>query len=1081
MKRFTSILVCLMLFGFQAMMAQDIQVSGTVTDASGAPLPGVSIVVKGTTTGTASNVDGNFELPVPAGATLIFSSVGMKAQEIAVGNQTVIDVTLEADILGLEEVVVTALGITREKKALGYSVQEVGGDELAQAKEANVVNSLQGKVAGVQIINATGGGISSSSRIVIRGNSSFGNNQPLFVVDGTPIINASTEVDAFGDTDFGNQAMDIDPNHVESMSVLKGPSATALYGSRGANGVVLITTKKADKASRGIGVDFDHTTTFDNIAILPNYQNDYGQGYGGSEYSASQEGIDPSNLSAYNDYAVNNAFSYVDGNWGGVNDGIDESWGPRLDIGLMIPQFDSPYTEGSGYQATPWVSHPDNTRNFFETGTTMTNSLALSGSTAKTAARVTLSNQWQKGVIPNTDQMRNNIGLSTTSNLGRRLTASVNMNYVNLTNDNIPEGGYSSGNVMQSIGGWFARQVDMKALKDNWGTDDPNGAPYNWNRSYHNNPYWTANKLINTRERNRLYGNVNLTYQFTDWLSLLGRIGTDYSHESRKNTRADRSKDVTPGGDFWQQTRTFNETNADLILTANKQLNADMRLGGSLGGNYRQSTYQYQRIEADELTVPDLFTISNVKGNPSAGMTDRKKVTNSVFGTLNYSFKDWLFLDATFRNDWSSTLPEGNWSYFYPSVSLGWIFTETFGISRNVLSFAKIRASWAQVGNDTDPYQTSATYVGQSPFGAVTPFRYSRQLPPLGLKPELTTSFELGGDFRFFMNRIGLDLTYYNAVTTDQIMAVDIASSTGYNSMFLNAGEIQNSGVEIALNGKIFQSNDGFNWDIVINWAKNTNKVIKLYVDPETGDELESYQISSNWGSVAVEAVPGGTYGVIKGGAFVRDDNNNIVVGSNGMPQKLAAQELGNITPDFFGGVNNLFSWKGINLSFLVDFRKGGDVFSVTHWFGAYAGVSQATVDGDPYIKPAVAGKPIREGGLIIDGVYEDGSANTSVIAAQDYFEGYWNLHEPSIIDGSFVKLRELVIGYDIPMNNVPVIQALNVSLVGRNLAMLWKHKSNDINIDPETGFGTTNSGLGMEQYQLPAVRNLGFKIGVKF
>lgn len=1080
MKRFTSILVCLMLFGFQAMMAQDIQVSGTVTDASGAPLPGVSIVVKGTTTGTASNVDGNFELPVPAGATLIFSSVGMKAQEIAVSNQTVIDVSLEADILGLEEVVVTALGITREKKALGYSVQEVGGDELTQAKETNVVNSLQGKVAGVQVTNASGAGISSSSRIVIRGNSSFGNNQPLFVVDGTPIINASTDVDQWEAHDFGNQAMDIDPNHVENISVLKGPSATALYGSRGANGVVLITTKKADKASRGIGVDFDHSTTFENVAILPNYQNDYGQGYGGSEYVAGLDGVDVGNLSAYNEYAVNNAFSYVDGNWGGVMDGIDESWGPRLDIGLQIPQFNSPYS-GGAYQATPWVSNPDNTKDFFETGTTMTNSLALSGSTAKTAARLTISNQWQNGVVPNTDQMRNNIGLSTTSNLGRRLTATANLNYVNLKNDNIPGGGYDSGNIMQSIGGWFARQVDMKALKENWETDDPNGAPYNWNRSYHNNPYWTANKLLTSRQRNRIYGNVGLNYQFTDWLSLLGRVGTDYSHEVRKNSRADRSKDVTPGGDFWQQTRTYSETNADLILTANKQLNADHRVGGSLGGNYRRNTYQYQRIEANELTVPDLFTISNVKGSPSVGMNDQEKITNSVFGAINYSFRDWLFVDATFRNDWSSTLPENEWSYFYPSVSLGWIFTETFGISRNVLSFAKIRASWAQVGNDTDPYQTMATYVGQDPFGAVTPFRFSRQLPPLGLKPELTTSFEVGGDFRFFMNRIGLDVTYYNAVTTDQIMAVDIAPSTGYNSMFLNAGEIQNSGVELSLNGKIFQSNDGFNWDIVVNWAKNTNKVNKLYVDPETGDELEAYQISTSWGSVAVEAVPNGTYGVIKGGAYVRDDNDNITISAAGYPMKVAAQEIGNITPDWFGGVNNMLSWKGINLSFLIDFRKGGDVFSVTHWFGAYAGISQATVDGDPYSLPATAGKTIREGGIIADGVLEDGSQNTTVVAAEDYFANYWNLHEPSIIDGSFIKFRELVIGYDIPMNNVPVIQALNVSLVGRNLGMLWKHKSNDINIDPETGFGANNGGMGLEQYQLPAVRSLGFKIGVKF
>jgi TonB-linked SusC/RagA family outer membrane protein len=1077
MKRFTSLLVCLLFIGLQAMMAQDMQVRGALTDDGGSPLPGVSIVVKGTTIGTATDADGMYELTIPSGATLVFSSVGMKSQEIAVGNQTTIDVVLEADVLGLEEVVVTALGITREKKALGYAVQEVKGDELARAQESNVVNSLQGKLAGVQITNASGGGISSSSRIIIRGTSSFGNNQPLFVVDGTPIVNASTGVDQWEAEDFGNQAMDIDPNHVESISVLKGPSATALYGSRGANGVVLITTKKASAAGKGIGVSFDHSTTFDKGYIWPTYQNSYGQGYNGSEYKYNASG----SALSYNDYAAAESFSYLDGAWSGVQDGIDESWGPRLDAGLMIPQFTGNWN-GSSYDPSPWVSHPDNVKDFFETGHNINNSLALSAASARSSARLTLSNNLQTGIIPNTDQTRNNIGISASTNLGSRLKAYVNANYVNTLNDNIPGGGYSGINVMQSIGSWFGRQVDMEALKNNWETKNPQGNNYNWNRSYHDNPYWTTNKKIMGRQRNRIYGNVNLDYKITDWLSVLGRVGTDYSHEVRKRKYFDGTVDVPAGGNFWQQTRTYNENNADLIFSAAGNVTSDIRLGGSLGGNYRRDTYQWTELSAAELTVPDLFTISNVKGNPSTGMYDREKVTNSVFGTFNFAFKEYLFLDATFRNDWSSTLPKDNWSYFYPSVSLGWIFTETFGMPQNILSFGKVRASWAQVGNDTGPYQIIPTYSGDSPFGNVTPFSFTNELPPLNLLPEQTSSFEVGGDFRFFMNRLGLDITYYNAVTENQIMAVDISTATGFGSMRLNAGEIQNTGLELMLTGKIIQSGSGFNWDIMFNYAKNRNVVNKLYTDPETGQELESLQINSSWGGVTIQAIPGETYGVIKGGAFIKDANGRIEVRSDGTPARSSTpEEIGNTTPDFIGGVNNIFSYKGLTANILIDFRKGGDLFSVTHWFGAYAGITASTVDGDPYIKPAVAGQDIRVGGLIVDGVMADGSENTTVTSAQDYFESYWGLAEPSIIDGGFIKLRELVIGYDIPMGNVSFIEALNISFIGRNLGLLWTHKSNDIHIDPETGFGTSNDGVGLEHYQLPAVRSLGFKIGVKF
>jgi TonB-linked SusC/RagA family outer membrane protein len=1078
MKRLVLFLTLLMFAAVQILQAQAVEITGTVTSSEdGSPVPGASIIVKGTTIGTVSSSEGTFTLRVPEDAAeLVVSFVGLKTQDVRIEGRTQIDIVMEPDILGLDEVVVTALGISREKKALGYSVQDIAGDEIATAREQNVVNSLQGKIAGVQITNATGGGISSSSRIVIRGNSSFGNNQPLFVVDGTPIINAATGVDQWNAKDFGNASMDIDPNNIESISVLKGASATALYGSRGANGVVLITTKKATRGRRGIGISFNSTTTFENINILPNYQNDYGQGYNGSEYVASQNGVNPDNLSEYQDWAENNAFAYYDGNWGGVMDGIDESWGPRLDIGLMLPQFDGQWDEANDqFIPSPWISHPDNTKSFFETGTTLTNTLALEGATDVAAARLTLSNTIQKGVVPNTDQTRNNIGLSSSMNLSRRLKASSNINYVNLSNDNIPNGGYTSSNIMQSIGGWFGRQVDMEVLKEKWQEDNPHGDPFNWNRSYHNNPYWTVNKNVVSRDRNRVFGNVNLEYQITDWLNILGRAGTDYYHEVRKAVRYDRSLDTPAGGDFWQQTRTYQETNLDLILTADKNLTPDIHLGGSLGANYRRNTYQYQEIQANELTVPDLFTIGNVAGTPASSMYDEEKETNSVFGSVNFSFRDWLFIDVTARNDWSSSLPSDSWSYFYPSVNLGWVFTDAFNIGGNIFSFGKLRTSWAQVGNDTDPYQTLATYGSADPFNGVTQFQYATEIPPLNLKPETTTTYEFGGDLRFFMNRLGIDVTYYDKVTTDQIMAVEIPRSSGFNSMRINAGEIENKGVELQLIGKILQLSSGFNWEMMVNWSKNTNTVNKLYGD------LEAYELSASWGGVSIQANPGEPWGVIHGGGYVYNDNGERITLSNGLPQHSAVPvPLGEVMPDWFGGVNNMFSWKGINASFLIDFRKGGDIFSVTHWFGAYSGISNITVEGDRFSSPGGDG-PIRETGVLFDGVFEDGTPNDVVVAEQDYFGNYWGLAEPSIIDGGFVKLREVIVGYDIPVQNVPFVQALNVSFVGRNLAMLWKHESNDINIDPETGFGVGNGGVGLEQYQLPSIRSLGFKIGVKF
>ncbi|MDZ7635511.1 MAG: TonB-dependent receptor plug domain-containing protein [Bacteroidales bacterium] len=480
MNRLKLLLSLFVLMGCTALMAQTVTIKGTVTSAEdGLPIPSVAVAVRGTTLGTLTDAGGNYSVNVPASAaTLTFTFVGMKTVTETISSRTTINVVLQTDMLGLDEVVVTALGITREKKALGYSVTDLKGDAVSNTRETNIVNALQGLAPGVQITRASSS-VGSSSQILIRGIKSFGDNQPLWVVDGTPISNSATGAGQYGGVDFGNNAADIDPENIESISILKGANAAALYGSRARNGVVLVTTKKGQAGQ--VKVSFSNSTAFDQVAYLPTYQNQYGQGGGGSEFNYDEYVAGGGTL-AYPAYAAENSFSYVDGAWGGVFDGYDESWGPRLDIGLMLPQFNSPYDEATGtYQATPWVSNPDNVKSFFETGLTMTSSLSLEGGNDVFSGRVNYTNQTERGIIPNTDQDRNQLGLSTTANISSKLQAVVNINYALTTNDNLPGQGYSANNIMQSIGGWFGRQVDMTDLKENWETTMPNGMPYNWN------------------------------------------------------------------------------------------------------------------------------------------------------------------------------------------------------------------------------------------------------------------------------------------------------------------------------------------------------------------------------------------------------------------------------------------------------------------------------------------------------------------------------------------------------------------------------------------------------------------------
>lgn len=1065
MNRLKLLLSLFVFMGCTALIAQTVTIKGTVTSAEdGLPIPSVAVAVRGTTLGTLTDAAGSYSVNVPPSAsTLTFTFVGMKTVTETISGRTTIDVVMQTDMLGLDEVVVTALGITREKKALGYSVTDVKGDAVAGTRETNIVNALQGLAPGVQITRASSS-VGSSSQILIRGIKSFGDNQPLWVVDGTPISNSSTGAGQYGGVDFGNNAADIDPENIESISILKGANAAALYGSRARNGVVLVTTKKG--RSGQIRVSLSNSTAFDRVDYLPTYQNEYGQGTGGSEFNFNEYKEAGGTLD-YQDYCAENAFTYVDGMGGGVFDFYDESWGPRLDDGLLLSQFNSPYNEETGeYTPTPWVSNPDNVRSFFETGLTMTTSLSLEGGNDVLSGRVNFTNQTERGIIPNTDQNRNQIGLSTTANISPKLQAVVNINYAITSNDNLPGQGYDENNIMQSIGGWFGRQVDMTDLKENWETWGPNGMPYNWNSNYHNNPYWTVYKNTTSRKRERVYGNVSLSYQLTDWLSLMGRYGIDYYNEFRKSVTYEGSIESLPGngGYFSQNNRDNKEANADLFLNFQKDFGSKWQLSGNIGANYRRVDYNYSALSTAQLTVPNWFDIANVKGTPGTDMYMSEYESNSIFGSANIGFMNQVFLDLTFRNDWSSTLPPANWSYPYWSASLGWIFTETFGLGGDILSYGKLRGSYAKVGSDTSPYQVLPVYNSVSPaYNGITQFDYPSRISPADLKPEKTASTEFGLEMKFFNNRLGFDVSYFDMVTTDQIMTVNISTSTGFATKAINAGEIETSGVEVALTGEIIR-NSNFMWSAILNWTKTQTVVNDL------APGVTSYVLNNGWSPTTIEARPGEPFGQIYGIAYLRDENGNKLVEDGYYQATSSPVVCGNTQADWIGSLNNLFKYKNLNANILIDVKWGGDLYSVTKWFGDYAGVTEATVKDN-----------LRETGAIADGIdVATGQKNTVAVDPEYFFGDYWGKTEPAVIDGTYIKLREIGISYDIRVKN-SFVKMLNIGVYGRNLALLYRDPSNDIRIDPEAAYGTGTAAVGVEQYTLPPVRTTGFKLRVDF
>lgn len=1041
--KFNGILTLLLALVVQISFAQEKTISGTVSESSG-PLPGVSVLIKGTTQGTETDFDGKYTIKVNKGDTLSFSYLGYKVVEKVVGNSNTINVTLKEDANVLEEIIVVgALGVERVEKSIGYAQQNLAGDELSTAVESNLVNSLGGKVSGIQITNSSGS-VGASTRVVLRGPTSItGNNQPLYVIDGIPVNNSNFgNASGFGGVDLPSGISDINPDDIESISVLKGPNAAALFGIRATNGAIVITTKKG-KSGQGLNVTYSSTLTMQNPLLLPNYQNSYGQG---------------SNPTY---------FEFVDGQ-NGTGDGVDESWGPPLDAGLEFVQFTSFINGGSG-QPLPWVSQPDNVKNFFDTGSIVTHNLGFSGSSDNVTYRFSAGMFDQEGIVPTTNFFRRNLGGNVNWTVNDKLTVGFNAIYTNSFSSNIASGGYSADNqVQQTV--WSGRNVDFEALKDYnnlplaSSATGAAGTPLNWNTQFQNNPYWALDNNKNTLDKNRLIGSANVGFQFTDNLRATAKISMDQFGQITTRRKAQGSNEAV-NGEFTKILRTYKELNSEFLISYNVDVNEKFKFSANLGLNKMQRNSTFNYGQAPALQVDKLWTLDNLAtGNTLiTSDTTSERIINSVLGYATLSYNDYLFLEVTGRNDWASVLPVENNSFFYPSLSLSGIVSDMVNFEDSI-NYLKLRGSWAKVGSTgaLSPYNLSPTYsLGQ--VGTITTAGVSGTLFNPNLKPESTTSWELGFETRFLDNRVNLDFTYYNTKSEDLLLPGEVSSASGFTSAWNNLATMTNKGIELQL-GIAAIKNENFKLDVDFNFAKNENTVNEII-------GIEALELQNYWGAF-LRARVGQPYGTLEGRKFQRNAEGQIEINPNtGQPIISGKNEiLGDIQPDWTGGMRLSADYKGLRLSALIDAKIGGEVYSMTHAWGRYSGILEETIKG-------------RETGIIVDGVYEGTNTPNEIrVTAKSYNQNNFgnNVEESSIFDASYVKLREVTLSYNIPrewLKNTK-INDVRLSLVGRNLAILHK---NAPHIDPETGFSADNSDQGMEFGQIPSVRSYGFNLNLKF
>ncbi len=1078
--KINGILTLLLAFMVQMTFAQERSISGIVSDEMG-PISDIAVKVKGTSKGTVTDFDGNYTIDAKTGDTLEFTHVSYGMVEKVVGTSNKIDIVMTSAGTELDEVVVTALGISRDKKSLGYATQEVKGDELTKSKSGNFVNALSGKASGVQI--KRNNNLGGSTNVVIRGNASLkGNNQALFVIDGVPINNKNTNSVGQGQArggyyDYGNTASDINPDDIESINILKGAAASALYGSRAANGVIMITTKKG-KRTNGIGVTVNSGISFGSIdkSTFAKYQTKYGAGYG-----------------HYYDGPDNHWYS-EDINGDGTNDQValyteDGSYGAAFDPDLSVYQWDSFDPELPNYKkATPWVNAKNGPITFFETPITITNSISFSKGFDSGSMRVNYTKFDQTGLMPNSSIKKNNFSIAGNFDLNDRFSVTSYANFIKTDGLGRNSTGYND-NIVGNFKQWWQTNVDLQQQKDayfstgrnvtwNPATSAAGSAPIFWD-----NPYWKRYENYQNDTRNRILGNISLNYKINDWLDVMARVATDTYSELQEERRANGSVASSFGvsrgsvdSGYGRKNISVYETNYDLMLNFNKDLTEKINLKGVIGTNIRRSKFQsIHTSTAGGLSVPFLYSLQNSKNPlPLPVEKDERIGVNGYYVSASFGYDNFFFIDATYRRDTSSTLPVNNNTYDYPSIASSFVFSKF--IESDVVSFGKIRANYAEVGNDAEFGKLKDFYDVNTPIDAPNTSVQNEKNNP-NLKNETSKSFEAGIEMKFLKNRLGFDVAFYKTNSVDQIFGVPVSTATGFSSKVLNAGEIENKGIEISFYATPVKT-ENFKWDFNVNWSQNRNTVISLT------DGIENLELGSFQGGVTINARVGEPYGVIQGTDYTYHANGQrIVSATSGQYVKTGTSDkiIGDINPNYLMGISNNFKYKNLSLSFLVDIQNGGSIFSLDQWYGQATGLYEETAFTNDL------GNPVRNtlangGGFINPGVNPDGSVNTTRIRADRFGAFGYRRGLPNaafVYDASYVKLREVAVTYDLPKKflNNNFLTNVTLSVVGSNLWIISKDLPH---ADPESGLSSGNL-QGYSTGSLPTTKDYGFNIKLQF
>ena len=1023
---------------------------GRVVDTGNDPIIGASVMVKNAKEGTVTNMEGKFSLNVAPSATLVVSYIGFVTQEVKADTQKgEMTITLKEDTKRLGEVVVTALGIKRDRKALGYSLGEVSGKELQKAKEPNVINSLAGKVAGLTV-SQTATGPSGSTRVILRGSTELtGNNQPLYVIDGVPMDNTNFDSsDQWGGYDLGDGISSINPDDIENISVLKGPAASALYGSRASHGVILITTKKAD-AKKDFSVELNSTTTIEKqLTKWDDVQYEFGQGADGK-------------ISLTDDRFSSN-----------------RNWGPRIDPGLMMTYFDG--------VARPYVIIKDNIDGFFRTGVNTTNSLIVNKKAGKTGVRITYTDMRDKDLIPKTHMARNTLNLRTNTTITKFLDLDFKVTYTHEGVKNRPAVADHRANIAKNLM-TLSTTFDQAWLKEHY--EDENGEYYNWNDGdvYNINPYWVLHKMTNRSWKDNYKGSAVIRYRPLKQLTLQATAGTDINYftfeEFAYPTSPGRERGMLSTKDY--KNRMYSAE----LLAIYKGKFKKWDYGATLGGSLYKTDNKTQDVTAQNMIMRDAKTLQSFTEKTIREEIYRRQI-NSLYGSMNFAYDNFAFLDMTLRGDCSSTLPVNNNVYWYPSVSGSLLFSELLHVDKNILPYGKVRASWAKVGNDTSPYMLRPTYemalnsFGQYPMASIS----GDVIPNKNLKPTMTNSIELGFELKFLKNRLGLDFTYYNQNSKDQILRMNTSYASGYRYQLINAGDIENRGIEVVLNTRPIEMKD-FSWDLNVNFAKNSNKVKEL------ANGVDEFELASaRWLGVKVVAKVGENYGCIMGKDFLRNDNGDIIIdGKTGLPKMTHdLKVLGNATWDWTGGLTTNVRYKNFSMGAIFDVKVGADLYSMSARSAYSTGKHKETLEGrdawyESEEKRLAAGVTSKDwhptGGYVAKGVIEqpDGTfkPNDIFVSPQEYWTYVTTqTARPFIYDNTYVKLREFTLSYAFPRRMLgKVVNALSVSFVARNLFNLYK---NVPNIDPDSNYNNS-TGMGLEFGSLPSRRSFGLNVNLKF